>query len=46
MEVVNLAEAFSRFTDHWSPKMNHCGGDTLNTGNVINERTVATPERL
>jgi hypothetical protein len=23
MEVVNLAEAFSRFTDHWSPKMNH-----------------------
>lgn len=45
MEVVNLTDAFSRFTDHWSPNINH-GGGAFNTGNVVNERTVAIPERL
>jgi hypothetical protein len=38
MDVVNLAEKLSRFTDE--PK------GTLNTGDVVNERTVSALDRL
>ena len=37
MDVVNLAEKFSRFSDYWSPKI---------VGNVMSERTVDTLDRL
>ena len=45
MDVVNLAEKFTRFTDRWSPKI---VGDVSgrNTGNVVNERTVADLGRV
>jgi hypothetical protein len=38
MDVVNLAEKLSRFSD--GPK------GTLNTGDVVNERTVSALDRL
>jgi hypothetical protein len=58
MDVVNLAEKFSRFAE-WSPT-EHCPlalaedvhvlllepKTTLNTGNVVNERTVPALDRL
>jgi len=54
METVNLAEKFGQFSDAWSPKIVGDVNDmhvkvvkgTLNTGNVINERTVADLDRL
>ena len=71
MDVVNLAEKLSRFTDRWSPKIvgevndmhvklvklagefvwhRHEREDepkgTLNTGDVVNERTVSALDRL
>lgn len=50
MDVVNLAEKLSRFTDRWSPKIvgeiNDMPKGTLNTGDVVNERTVSALDRL
>jgi len=37
MDVVNLAEKFSRFGDYWSPKI---------VGEAVSERTVDTLDRL
>ncbi len=31
MDKVNLAEKFSRFSDHWQPKI---AGEALSTGNL------------
>ena len=61
MDVVNLAEKFSRFAECWcwSPTQ-HCPlalteevhvlllepKTTLNTGNVVNERTMPALDRL
>ncbi len=48
METINLKEKFSRFSDYTNPRVIVLiePKSTLNTGNIINERTVAQPERI
>jgi hypothetical protein len=57
-QKVHLAGKLQRITEHWSPRIvGELNGQqvklaklepasTLNTGNVRNERTIESPERL
>ena len=58
MDKVNLAEKLGLIREHWTPKVvAELNGQevklllfepasTLNTGNVVDERTVFEPERI
>lgn len=43
---VNLAEKLKLFQDQWAPLLLFERAGTVNTGNVVNERTLANPERI
>lgn len=49
METVNLGEKFSRIHDSWNPRIAgelNDSSSTLNTGNVVDARTVRQEERI
>jgi len=48
METINLKEKSIGFSDYTNPRAIVLiePKSTLNTGNIINERTVAQPERI